>query len=86
MNGFVSVGVDAFRTGITADTFHSVSRSLAARFDHGCTPTFLGQLRQNSAQISLWRLTFTDGSDDRLARMNLSENRVDGFLITPAFS
>jgi hypothetical protein len=83
---FVSVGDDAFCRRITPATFHSVSQGLALRIQRGCTPTYLGQLWQDGAQISLWRLAFADGSDDRLARMSLLENRVDGFLITPAFS
>src|SRR5205085_11921717 len=82
---FVSVGDDAFRGGITPDTFHSLSQSLAARMKSGCTPTYLGQFRQNGDTVSLWHLAFTDGSDDRLARVSLSLNGVDGFVITPAF-
>ena len=59
---FVSVADDTFRRGITPTTFHSVSQSLAPRMQRGCTPTYLGQLRQNGAQVSLWRLTFADGA------------------------
>ena len=82
---FVSVADDAFRRGITPTKFHSVSQSLAPRMQRGCTPTYLGELRQNGALVSLWRLAFADGGDDRLARMSMSQDRVDGFLITPAF-
>src|SRR5947209_2901987 len=83
---FVCVGNNAFRSGIIPATFHSVSQSLAPRMQRGCTPTHLGELRQHGAQVSLWRLAFADGGDDRLARMSMSQGRVDGFLITPAFS
>jgi hypothetical protein len=76
---------DTFRRSITRIAFQSISQSLAPRMQRGCTPTYLGQLQQNGAQVSLWRLTFADGGDDRLARMSLSQDRVDGFLITPAF-
>ena len=82
---FVSVADDTFRRSITPTTFHSISQSLGPRMQRGCTPTYLGQLRQNGAGVSLWRLAFADGGDDRLARMSMSQNRVDGFLITPAF-
>ena len=83
-NKFVSVADDSFRTAITPDAFHTVSQGLAPRMQGGCTPTYLGQFRENGAQVSLWRLTFADGSDDRLARMSISQDRVGGFLITPA--
>jgi hypothetical protein len=83
---FVSVADDTFRSGITPAAFHSISQSLAPRMQRGYTPTYLGQLQQGGAQVSLWHLTFADGSDDRLARMSMSQqDRIDGFLITPAF-
>jgi hypothetical protein len=81
---FVSVADNSFRRAITPAVFHSVSQSLAPRMQRGCTPTYLGQLRQNGTQVSLWRLAFADGGDDRLARMSMSQDRVSGFLITPA--
>ena len=83
---FVSVANDRFRRGITPSMFDSISQSLGPRMQHGgCTPTYLGQFRQNGTQVSLWRLAFTDGGDDRLARMSMSQDRVGGFVITPAF-
>src|SRR5262245_32627170 len=82
---FVSVGDANFRAGISPAAFHDVSQSLAPRMQQGCTPTFLGQLRQGEARISLWLLAFADGGDDRLARMSMSQGRVDGFLVTEAF-
>ena len=82
---FVSVADATFRRSITPTAFHSISQSLAPRMQRGFTPTYLGHLRQNGAQVSLWRLAFADGGDDRLARMSMSQDRVDGILITPAF-
>jgi len=84
-NKFVSVADDTFRTSITPVAFQSISDSLAPRMQQGYTPTYLGQLRQSGAEISLWRLRFSDGGDDLLARMSLSQDRVNGCLITPAF-
>jgi hypothetical protein len=82
---FVSVADDRFRQGITQGTFQLISQGLAPRMQRGYTAAYLGQLQQNGAQVSLWRLAFADGGDDRLARMSMSQDRVDGFLITPAF-
>ena len=85
-NQFVSVANDTFRRGITPSMFDSISQSLGPRTQHGgCTPTYLGQFRQNGTQVSLWRLAFTDGGDDRLARLSMLQDRVNGFVVTPAF-
>ena len=83
---FVSVGDASFRDDITPEMFLGVSNGLAPRMRSGCTPTYLGQLRQGGAQVSLWHLVFADGGDDELARMSMAEGKVDGFLITQPFS
>lgn len=83
---FVSVGDESFRDGITPEMFHRVSDGLAPRLRSGCTPTYLGQLRQGDAQVSLWKLVFADGGDDKLARMSIEHGKVDGFLIAQPFS
>ena len=82
---FVSVADTTFRSSVNPSVFQSIRQSLAPRMQREFTPTYLGQLRQNGAQVSLWRLVFADGGDDRLARMSMSQDRVVGFLITPAF-
>lgn len=82
---FVSVADDGFRRVITPTAFDSISRILSPRMQGGFTPTYLGEFRQKGGQVSLWRLAFADGGDDRLARLSMSGARVSGFLITPAF-
>ena len=82
---FVSMGDQSFRDGITPEMFHRVSQGLAPRMRSGCTSTYLGQLRQSGAQVSLWQLAFADGGDDALARLAMTSGNVNGFLITPAF-
>lgn len=82
---FVSVADDTFRRRLTPVAFQSISQGLAPRLQGGWTPTYLGQLQQSGAQVSLWRLAFADGGDDRLVRISMSRDRVNGFLITPAF-
>jgi hypothetical protein len=82
---FISVGDDMFRSLLTPAAFHSLSQNLAPRMQRGCASTYLGQLRKKDAQVSLWRLAFADGGDEFLARMSMSQDRVRGFVITPAF-
>jgi hypothetical protein len=81
---FVSVLDDGFRQRMTPATFQSLSQGLAPRMQAGYTSTYLGQLRHRGSQISLWRIVFEDGGDDRLARITMSQDRVIGLLITPA--
>src|SRR5262245_18351622 len=80
----VSMGDDTLRRSITPTVFHKVSQSLAPRIQRGCTPTYLGQLRQGESWVSLWRLVFAEGGDDRLVRVSASQGRVAGILVTPA--
>jgi hypothetical protein len=82
---FVSVAEDKFAKRLTPTAFHSFSQSVAPRMQGGCTPTYLGQLRQKGVQVSVWRLAFADGGDDLLARMTIAKDRISGFLMTPAF-
>ena len=81
---FVTVSGEGLRLSISPTVFHAVSQSLAPRMQPGYTTTYLGTLRQGSSQVSLWRLAFADGGDDRLLRMSVAQERVDGFMITPA--
>jgi hypothetical protein len=83
---FVSVGDERFKSGLKPEVFHGVSRGLAPRLQKGCTPTFLGELRQNGYTASLWRLRFDDGGDDLLFRMAMASAKVVGALVGPTFS
>jgi hypothetical protein len=80
---FVSVGNETFRNAARArpEVFHNVSHSLAPRMQKGFTPTFLGELRQNSYMAFLWRLRFEDGGDDLLFRMGIAGGKVVGALV-----
>ena len=82
---FVSVGDERFG-GLQPEVFDRVSRGLAPRIHKGVTPTFLGELRQNSYTASLWRLRFDDGGDDLLFRMAMAGDKVVGALVGPTFS
>ena len=83
---FVSVGDERFKSGLQPEAFHRVSRGLAPRLQKGVTPTFLGELRQNSYTASLWRLRFDDGGDDLLFRMGVAGDKVVGALVGPTFN
>jgi hypothetical protein len=82
---FVSVGDQSFKSRLKPEVFHRVSHSLAPRMQKGFTPTFLGELRQNSYMASLWRLCFDDGGDDLVFRMGIADGKVIAALVTRAF-
>jgi hypothetical protein len=82
---FVSVGDDRFKSGLKPEVFHRVSQGLAARLQKGVTPTFLGELREHSYTVSLWRLRFDDGGDDQLFRMAMAGDKVIGALVGRTF-
>ena len=83
---FVSIGNEKFKAGLKPEVFHRVRQWLAPRLQKGCTPTFLGELRQSYFMASLWRLRFDDGGDDLLLRMAMADGKVAGALVTPTFS
>ena len=83
---FISVGDEKFKGGLKPEVFHHVSQRLAPRMQKGFTPSFLGELRQNSYMTYLWRLRFDDGGDDLLFRMAIAGGKVIGALVAPTFS
>jgi len=80
-DGFVSNGTAAFKAGLTPQMLAGVSAQLAARMNRGYGITYLGQLRQQGLGVYLWKLSFTDGSDDTLAKLVLDQDKVAGFWL-----
>lgn len=61
--------------------FVQVSNSLAPRLQKGYSVDYLGNLRQQGLDISVWKVSFQDGGDDLLATMNVQDGRVGGFYL-----
>jgi hypothetical protein len=76
---FVADGTDAFR-GITKAQFDSVARILAPKLP-AAQVTFLGELSQRGYRVTLWKLSFADGSDDALATLSVKDGKVGGYWI-----
>jgi len=72
---------DAFKAAMTKEALQSVSTQLAPRLQKGYTLTFLGELSQQSCQVSLWKVTYKDGSDDTLAKLAMKDGRIAGFWL-----
>jgi hypothetical protein len=41
----------------------------------------LGDVKQNGDHVTLWKLTFKDGSDDALVTLSAKDGKVGGFFI-----
>jgi hypothetical protein len=42
---------------------------------------YMGQLRQQGLDISVWKVSFQDQGDDLLATLNVQNGRVGGFFL-----
>lgn len=77
----ISDGTVAFKTGITKQMIERVSAQLAPRMVKGYEVTFLGELKQQGCQVSLWKVSYKDGGDDTLAKLVIKDGKVAGFLL-----
>ena len=83
---FVANASSGFRNAITPETFERVSASLRPRLAAGYAATYLDVFSDQGARVSLWKLSFHDGGDDRLAKLSVHKGYVAGFLISRAFA
>lgn len=77
---FVSDGEPAFKK-LTKDQFASVSGLFGPRLKAGYTLSYLGDLKQKGYRVTLWKVIFSNGSDDALATLSMKGGRVGGFFI-----
>ena len=75
----VANAAPALKTRITKETFAQVTTQLSPRLKKGYKPQYLGSLKQQGAEVFLWKITFQDGGDDMLARLVIQEGKVAGF-------
>ena len=61
--------------------FTQVADSLSPRLQKGYGVEYLGTLRQQGLDISVWKVSFQDGGDDLLATLNVQDGRVGGFFL-----
>ena len=66
---------------LTKQNLESVSTQLGARLKGGYETKFLGELKQHGYRVTLWKLTFSDGGDDVLAKLSTKDGLVSGFLL-----
>ncbi len=77
---FIAQGTADF-AAIEQAQFAQVADSLSPRLQKGYSVEYLGNLRQQGLDISVWKVSFQDGGDDLLATLNVQEGRVGGFFL-----
>jgi hypothetical protein len=78
----IQTGTKHFQSGITPSMFHRVSQQLAPRLQAGHFLEYLDEIRQGEFRVFLWKLSFSDGGDEYIARLALTaDGKVAGCLI-----
>lgn len=77
---FVSMGTPEFAS-IGEAQFTQVANTVGPRLQQGYMTQYLGNLRQQGLDISVWKVSFRDQGDDMLATLNVRDGRVGGFFL-----
>jgi hypothetical protein len=78
---FAEKGDPEFKARVNRDILIKVNSQLAPKLKGGYTIEYLGILRQIGTVTYLYKITFKDGSDDILVKLQLRKNFVSGFLL-----
>jgi RNA polymerase sigma factor (sigma-70 family) len=66
--------------------FKALSVQRTAQLKAGYHVVFLGVLTENNMRVSLWKISYDDGSDDDLLHLAVSGGKISGALLSPPFS
>lgn len=77
---FVGDGEPAFKE-LPEEKFNSVATQLAPKVSGDHEVTYLGALQQKGFRVTLWKVSFKEGSDDMLATLSVRNGKVGGFYI-----
>ena len=78
--GFTRQGTPQF-AAIDQAQFTQVATSIAPRLQKGYAVEYLGNLKQQGLDISIWKVSFQDQGDDLLATLNVQNGQVGGFFL-----
>lgn len=79
-DAFVADGDATFRQ-MRPEQFAAAAAHFAPMFKAGYAVTYLGDLKQGGAHVTLWKLSFKDQGDDVLANLVVKDGKVAGFWI-----
>jgi hypothetical protein len=77
---FVADGEMPFKQ-VKKEQFEAVAAKVGPKLQGGHDLTYLGELKQRGYHVTLWRVSFADGSDDLLATLSMKDGKVGGFFI-----
>ncbi len=77
---FIADGEAPFKE-LKKEQFESVATQLGAKLNAGYEVSYLGELKKSGYRVTLWRVTYKDGSDDGLATLSLKDGKVGGYFI-----
>jgi len=78
--GFIADGTAQF-AAITPEQFDAVAAQVGSRLSDGYRAEYLGKIRQQGQEISVWKIAFDDGGDDMLASLSVMGGKVSGFFL-----
>lgn len=78
--GFISQSTPEFAS-VGEAQFLQVATAIAPRLQQGYSVQYLGNLRQQGLDISVWKVSFRDQGDDLLATLNVRNGLVGGFFL-----
>lgn len=78
---FTAPGDGAFKAAMTDAQISAIHSQLGQHFEKGYKAEYLGQLKQRGCDVYLFKVSFTDGSDDLAAKLVLRGGKVAGFWI-----
>ena len=79
--GFVAQGTVEFKTSLTAEMVQAIHTHLSQRMNNGYQTHYLGSLAKQGHEVYLWKISFTDGGDDILAKLVLKDVQTAGFWL-----
>lgn len=79
-SSYIADGTTAFKK-MKPEQFNAVATRLAPKLKAGHEVSYLGELKQKGHHITLWKVSFQDGSDDALARLSMKDGKVGSFGI-----
>jgi hypothetical protein len=77
---FVADGETPFKQ-LKKEQFEAVAAQIAPKLQAGHEVSYLGDLKQKGYRVTLWKVSFKDGSDDMLATLGMKDGKVGGFWI-----
>jgi hypothetical protein len=72
---------EPFKKTLKKEPFTKTCALYAVRFQAGYEISYLGNLQQQGAHVTLWKVSFKDHSDDALVTLVMKEGKVAGFWI-----